>query len=146
MDSESDLSEGAFPDEFHEFVVFKGSGRQLVVLLYVGFDELYQSIALLQYGLVNLGRPLYVVIRGDTATLQVARVCVAIPRQASRDTATTHGIANPEMAQAGPDTHVKSDASCPATGNTSGLINDVVMRMATTRVASDANRLQVLVT
>ena len=142
MDPESDLSEGAFPDELHEFVVFKSRGRQLVILLDVGFNELYQSIALLQYGLVNLGRPVYVVIRGDAATL---RVCIAFPRQASRDTATTHGIANPEMAQAGPDTHVESDASSPTAGNASGLINDVVMRMATTRVASDANRLQVLV-
>ena len=47
MDPEGDLSKGAFPDKFHEFVVFKCRGWQLVVLLDVGFYELYQSIALL---------------------------------------------------------------------------------------------------
>jgi len=47
MDPEGDLSEGAFPDEFHEFIVFKGRRWQLVVLFDVGFYELYQSIALL---------------------------------------------------------------------------------------------------
>lgn len=47
MDPEGNLSEGTFPDEFHKFVVFKGRRRQLVVLLDVGFYELYQSIALL---------------------------------------------------------------------------------------------------
>ena len=146
MNPECDLSEGAFPDKFHEFVVFKGRGRELVVLLDVGFDELYQSIALLKYGLVDLGRPIYVVIRGDSTAMQVARVGVAVPRQASRDTPTAHGIANPEMTQASADTHVEADASrTTSTGNASRLINDVVMRMATSRIPSDATRLQVLI-
>lgn len=146
MDPEGDLSEGAFPDELHEFVVFKGRGRQLVVLLDVGFDELYQSIPLLEYSLVDLCCPLYVVIRGDSTAMQVARVGVAIPRQTSRYTATTHSIADPEMTQTGADAHVEADASgTSTTGNAPRLVNDVVMRMATSRVPPNAARFQVLI-
>ena len=78
--------------------------------------------------------------------MHVARVGVAIPRQAPRYTATTHGIADPEMTQASADAHVEADAGSTATtGNAPRLINDVVMRMAASRVPRDATRFQVLI-
>jgi hypothetical protein len=59
---------------------------------------------------------------------------------------SAHGIADPEMTQTSADAHVESDASrTTTTGNASRLINDVVMRMATSRVPGDATRLQVLI-
>ena len=78
--------------------------------------------------------------------MHVARVGVAIPHQAPRYTATTHGIADSEMTQASADAHVEADAGRAATtGNAPGLVNDVVMRMAASRVPRDAARLQVLI-
>lgn len=53
MYTECDFTESSFSDELYEFIVFKGRRWQLIVLLDKRLYELYQSVSLLQYGLVD---------------------------------------------------------------------------------------------
>lgn len=47
VDPESDLTEGALADQLDELVVLESSRWQLIILLYVRLNELYQSVSLL---------------------------------------------------------------------------------------------------
>ena len=58
--AEGDLPEGTLTNQFHEFVVFQGSRWQFVILLDVGFYELYQSISFLEDGFINFSSAIYI--------------------------------------------------------------------------------------
>lgn len=51
--TECNFTKSSFSDELDEFIVFKGRRWQLIVLLDKRLYELYQSVSLLQYGLID---------------------------------------------------------------------------------------------
>lgn len=54
--AEGHLAEGSLADQLHELVEVQGRRWQLVILLNVLFDVLYQVVAFLQDRIVHLGR------------------------------------------------------------------------------------------
>ena len=110
MDTEGDLTEGSLPNEFHELVVLKCSRRQLVVLLDIGFNELYQSVALLKNCLIDFSCIIHARI---TCNLHVTRICVTVSSDTSGN-ASSQGIATAKVSEAISDAHIQANAGCPA--------------------------------
>ena len=128
VDAEGDLAERAFADELHELVVLEGGGRQLVVLLDIGFDELYQSVALLKNGLIDFCSIIHARITGY---LHVTRIGVTVSNDAS-GYAPSQSIATAKMSKTISNSHIQSDTSSTSTYHASSLIYYIIMGMTRT--------------
>lgn len=62
MNTEGDLTKGPLPNQFHEFVVFEGGRRQLIMLLNVGLYELYQPVSFLKNGVIYFGSSISIAV------------------------------------------------------------------------------------